>query len=76
MGSAERCADRRSVRKDGHPPDEAWTKRSFWWHFVEMVIVMLLYMAIFGAAVSGVFALLGHGNLLHYAALRAALMSA
>jgi len=52
------------------------SKRSFWWHFVEMVIVMLLSMAIFGAAVSGVFGFLGHGNLLHYAALRGALMSA
>jgi hypothetical protein len=52
------------------------SKRSFWWHFVEMVIVMLLSMAIFGAAVSGVFALLGHGNLLHYAVLRGAWMSA
>lgn len=51
------------------------SRRSFWWHFFEMVVVMLLSMAIFGAAVSGVFALLGHGNLLHYAALRGFLMS-
>jgi deazaflavin-dependent oxidoreductase (nitroreductase family) len=40
-----------------------------------MVVVMLLSMAIFGAAVSGVFAILGHGNLLHFAALRGFLMS-
>lgn len=51
------------------------SRRSFWWHFFEMIVVMLLSMAILGAAVSGVFALLGHGNLLHYAALRAFLMS-
>jgi len=51
------------------------SRRSFWWHFFEMVVVMLLSMAIFGAAVSGVFALLGHGNLLHYTALRSLLMT-
>jgi deazaflavin-dependent oxidoreductase (nitroreductase family) len=51
------------------------SRRSFWWHFLEMVVVMLLSMAIFGAAVSGVFALLGHGTLLHYTALRGFLMS-
>jgi flagellar biosynthetic protein FliP len=50
-------------------------RRSFWWHFLEMVAVMLLSMAVFGSAVSGIFALLGHGNLLHYAALRGGLMT-
>jgi deazaflavin-dependent oxidoreductase (nitroreductase family) len=49
--------------------------RSFWWHFLEMVVVMLLSMVVFGAAVSGVFALLGHSNLLHYTALRGFLMT-
>jgi deazaflavin-dependent oxidoreductase (nitroreductase family) len=51
------------------------SRRSFWWHFAEMVVVMLLSMALFGAAVSGVFAILGHGNLLHFTALRGLLMS-
>jgi hypothetical protein len=51
------------------------SRRSLWWHFFEMVIVMLLSMVLFGAAMSGVFALLGHGNLLHYAALRGLLMT-
>jgi hypothetical protein len=51
------------------------SRRSFWRHFAEMVVVMLLSMAIFGAAVSGVFALLGHSNLLHYTALRGFLMT-
>jgi flagellar biosynthetic protein FliP len=51
------------------------SRRSFWWHFAEMVVVMLLSMAIFGAAVTGIFALLGHGNLLHYTALRGFLMT-
>jgi hypothetical protein len=37
--------------------------------------VMLLSMVLFGAAVSAVFAFLGHGNLLHYAALRGLFMS-
>jgi hypothetical protein len=49
------------------------SRRSFWWHFVEMVVVMLLSMAIFGAVVSGIFAMLAHGNLLHYAALHGGL---
>lgn len=41
-----------------------------------MVVVMILAMGIIGAAVSAVFALLGHGNLLHFAALRGLLMTA
>jgi hypothetical protein len=50
-------------------------RRSFWWHFLEMVAVMLFSMVVLGAAVSGIFALLGHGNLLHYAGLRGGLMT-
>jgi flagellar biosynthetic protein FliP len=51
------------------------SRRRFWRHFVEMVVVMLLSMAILGAAVSAVFALMGHANLLHYTALRGLLMT-
>jgi hypothetical protein len=51
-------------------------KRRFWRHFLEMVVVMLLSMAVLGAAVSAVFALGGHANLLHFAALRGLLMTA
>jgi hypothetical protein len=50
-------------------------RRRFWWHFAEMVVVMLLSMAVLGAAVSAVFALVGHANLLHYTALRGLLMT-
>jgi hypothetical protein len=50
-------------------------RRSFRWHFLEMVAVMLFSMVVLGAAVSGTFALLGHGNLLHYAGLRGGLMT-
>jgi hypothetical protein len=53
----------------------AGSRSAFWRHFLEMVGVMVVSMVVFGAAVSGVFALLGHGNLLHYAALRGLLMS-
>ena len=49
--------------------------RVFWRHFAEMVVAMMLSMAVLGAAVSGVFALLGHGNLLHFQALRGLLMT-
>lgn len=51
-------------------------RRRFWRHFVEMVVVMLLSMAVLGAAVSAVFALGGHANLLHFAVLRGLLMTA
>src|SRR5687768_17588248 len=51
------------------------SKRKFWRHFVEMGVVMLLSMAVLGAAVSSVFAFAGHGNVLHYAALRGLLMT-
>jgi flagellar biosynthetic protein FliP len=51
-------------------------RRRFWRHFAEMVVVMLLSMAILGAAVSAAFALAGHANLLHFAALRGLLMTA
>jgi hypothetical protein len=50
-------------------------RRSFWWHFLEMVAVMLFSMVVLGAAMSGIFALLGHGNLVHYAGLRGGLMT-
>jgi len=50
-------------------------RRRFWRHFAEMVVVMLLSMAFLGAAVSSVFALTGHANLLHYTALRGLLMT-
>jgi len=52
------------------------SRRSFWRHFAEMVVVMLLSMGLFGALVSGAFVLLGHGSLLHYTALRGLLMTA
>jgi hypothetical protein len=41
-----------------------------------MIVVMLLSMAVLGAAVSAVFAFAGHANLLHYVALRGLLMTA
>jgi hypothetical protein len=64
-----------SVALVAKPSTRGGGRRSFWWHFLEMVAVMLLSMVVFGAAVSGIFALLGHGNLLHYAALRGVLMT-
>jgi flagellar biosynthetic protein FliP len=64
-----------NVQVAAHRSAHGRSRRSFWWHFLEMVVVMLLSMAIFGAAVSGVFALLGHGTLLHYTALRGFLMT-
>lgn len=48
----------------------------FWRHFAEMVAVMVLSMAVLGAAMSAVFAFAGHANLLHFAALRGLLMTA
>ena len=64
-------ADVVADRSSAHHRSRRW----FWWHFLEMFVVMLLSMVVFGAAVSGVFALLGHSNLLHYTALRGLLMT-
>ena len=44
-------------------------------HFLEMIAAMIVGMIVLGGVVSGVLALLGHSNLLHYAALRALLMA-
>jgi hypothetical protein len=51
-------------------------KRRFLHHYVEMVVVMLVSMAVLGGIVSGIFVLLGHLNLYHYAAFRAFVMTA
>jgi uncharacterized membrane protein YhaH (DUF805 family) len=56
-------------------PAPGRSRRRFWWHFVQMVVVMLVSMGILGAAVSTVFALAGHADLLHYPALRGLLMT-
>ncbi|HEV8683428.1 MAG TPA: hypothetical protein VGS09_11760 [Actinomycetota bacterium] len=52
------------------------SKRRFFHHYLEMIAVMLVAMAVFGGVVSLVFGLLGHSNLLHYAGLRAFVMTA
>lgn len=57
-------------------PAPVRSRPRFWRHFVEMVVVMLLSMAVLGGAVSAVFAFAGHANLLHFAALRGVLMTA
>jgi TRAP-type C4-dicarboxylate transport system permease small subunit len=44
-------------------------------HFFEMLIAMILGMAVLGLLFSGILRLLGHDNLLHYAALRALFMA-
>lgn len=49
--------------------------RLFLRHLAEMIVAMLVGMAVLGAAVSLVFAFIGHSNLLHYAGLRGLLMS-
>jgi hypothetical protein len=51
-------------------------KRRFFHHYLEMIAVMLVAMAVFGGVVSLVFGLLGHSTLLHYAGLRAFVMTA
>lgn len=49
--------------------------RNFVRHFVEMIVAMIVGMAVLGVLVSLIFALLGHEDLRHYAALRALLMA-
>jgi flagellar biosynthetic protein FliP len=57
-------------------PSQMLSRRRFWRHFAEMVVVMLVSMAVLGAAVSAIFAAAGHASLLHYSALRGLLMTA
>jgi hypothetical protein len=59
-----------------HQPTGETSKRRFFHHYLEMVAVMLVSMAVLGGVVSLVFALLGHSNLLHYAGPRAFVMTA
>jgi hypothetical protein len=49
--------------------------RHFVRHYIEMVIAMIVGMVALGAAVSMIFALLGHSSLLHFVGLRAFLMT-
>ncbi|HET9303866.1 MAG TPA: hypothetical protein VFO20_13905 [Propionibacteriaceae bacterium] len=49
--------------------------RHFVRHYIEMVIAMIVGMVALGAAVSMIFAVLGHSSLLHFAGLRAFLMT-
>ena len=49
--------------------------RYFIRHFLEMIAAMIIGMVALGALVAAILALLGHSNLLHYAALRAPLMA-
>jgi hypothetical protein len=55
--------------------DKRKSRRRFVLHYLEMVVVMLVSMAVLGGAMAGVFALLGHSNLYHYAAFRAGVMA-
>ncbi len=51
------------------------SKRRFLRHYLEMVVVMMVSMAVLGALVSGILAILGHSNLRHVAGLRAFVMT-
>jgi deazaflavin-dependent oxidoreductase (nitroreductase family) len=55
------------------PPTTSWA--NFVRHLIEMLVAMLIGMATLGAAVSIIFGLLGHSNVLHYAGLRGLLMT-
>lgn len=51
------------------------TARHLLRHLFEMVVAMILGMAVFGAVVWGIFGLLGHADLRHYAGVRGLVMS-
>jgi hypothetical protein len=57
-------------------PSESRARWRFFHHYLEMILVMVGSMVVFGAIVSGIFALLGHANLYHYADFRAVVMAA
>jgi deazaflavin-dependent oxidoreductase (nitroreductase family) len=58
-----------------HRPTRDISTSHFVRHFLEMVVAMIVGMAVLGALVSLIFRLLGHANLLHFAGLRALLMT-
>ena len=58
----------------GHT-DTAHPRRTFLHHYLEMLVVMVVGMMLLGGVVTGIFAILGHSNLLHHAGLRAFVMS-
>lgn len=62
-------AGEESMIWSSHPP------RTFVRHYVEMVAAMFVGMAVLGPSVMGIFTLLGHANLRHYAGLRGFLMT-
>jgi hypothetical protein len=51
------------------------SRRRFLLHYLEMVAVMLVSMAVLGALISGILAILGHSNLRHLDGLRAFVMT-
>jgi hypothetical protein len=57
------------------PPPVQVSNRAFARHFIEMIVAMMVGMAVFGAAVSAIFALLGCSDLLHHVSLRATVMA-
>jgi peptidoglycan/LPS O-acetylase OafA/YrhL len=56
------------------PPRET-SKRRFFLHYLEMLAVMMVSMAVLGGAVWGIFAIFGHSNLRHYGDVRALVMT-
>jgi hypothetical protein len=50
-------------------------RRTFFHHYVEMLVVMMLSMVLLGGLVTGIFAIFGHSSVLHYTGLRAFVMA-
>jgi hypothetical protein len=59
-----------------HPIRFETSNRRFFDHYLEMIAVMLVAMVMLGGVVSLVFGVVGHSNILHYAGLRAFVMTA
>lgn len=59
-----------------HQTTDETSKRRFFRHYLEMIVVMLVAMVALGGVVSLGFGVLGHSNLLHHAGLRAFVMTA
>jgi hypothetical protein len=67
--------DMNATAVSAHPASRDLSIRHFVRHYLEMVVAMIIGMAVLGALVSLAFRLLGHANLLHFAGLRAVLMT-
>ena len=75
--TASDVGGQKAMSKGDIPPivHQRASRGRFLRHFLEMIVAMIIGMVALGTSVAAILALLGHSDLLHYAALRALLMA-